>query len=131
MRKRTYLDYLNDILQSIDDVGTFIKGMSFKDFLHDKKTINAVVRSIEIVGEAANHIPKVMRDKTPDVPWREIVGMRNKIVHEYFGVDNEIVWKTAKHYLPKLKSQLATLVKQGHFDKWTGRDNGFSDLRGE
>lgn len=112
MKKREHRDYLNDILESIDDVKSFINGMKFKDFLLDKKTINAVVRSIEIIGEAAKHIPKSVSDKAPDVPWKEIVGMRNKIAHEYFGINIKIVWDTAKHYLPKLKKKVAAIQQQ-------------------
>jgi len=112
MKKREYRDYLHDIIESINDVASFIKGMSYKDFLLDKKTINAVVRSIEIIGEAAKHIPKSVKDKAPDIPWKEIVGMRNKIAHEYFGINNRIVWDTAKHYLPKLRTQMKKLINQ-------------------
>lgn len=99
MRKREHRDYLNDIVECIDDVKSFINGMTYKEFILDKKTINAVVRSIEIVGEAVKHIPKSIRDKAPDVPWKDIVGMRNKVAHEYFGVDIKIVWDTAKNSL--------------------------------
>lgn len=112
MNKREYRDYLNDISLSIKDVKSFIKGMGRNDFLNDRKTVNAVVRSIEIIGEAAKHIPKSIRDKTPDIPWQKIVGMRNKITHEYFGVDNNIVWKTAKHFLPKLGTQISKLIRE-------------------
>lgn len=112
MKKREYRDYLHDIVASINDVSLFIEGMRFKDFLLDKKTINAVVRSIEIIGEAAKHIPKSVKDKAPDIPWKEIVGMRNKIAHEYFGINNKIVWDTAKRYLPKLRTQMKKLIKQ-------------------
>ncbi|KKK82916.1 hypothetical protein LCGC14_2798630, partial [marine sediment metagenome] len=84
MRKREYRDYLNDISESIDDALSFVEGMTFKDFKKDKKTIYAVVRSIEIIGEASGKVPKRVRDKAPDVPWVEMKGMRNKIAHEYF-----------------------------------------------
>ena len=112
MKKREYRDYLNDIFECINDVKSFIDGMTYKDFLLDKKTINAVVRSIEIIGEAAKHIPKSVRDKAPAVPWNDIVGMRNKIAHEYFGIDIKIVWDTAGKYLPKLGKQLAKIARQ-------------------
>jgi uncharacterized protein with HEPN domain len=111
VKKREYRDYLNDILESISDVALFIEDMSYADFSFDRKTIHAVVRSIEIIGEAARHIPKPVKDKAHEIPWKEIIGMRNKIAHEYFGIDNKIVWDTAKRYLPKLKKQLAKLVQ--------------------
>ena len=112
MKNREYRDYLNDIAECINDVKSFTDGMTYKEFSLDKKTINAVVRSIEIVGEAAKHIPKIIRDKAPDVPWKDIVGMRNKITYEHFGVDIKIVWDTAKHYLPKLKKKVAAILQQ-------------------
>jgi uncharacterized protein with HEPN domain len=111
-RKREYRDYLNDIIEAITDVASFIEGMSYKEFLLDKKTFHAVVRSIEIIGEAAKQVPKSVRDKAPDIPWKEMVGMRNKIAHEYFGIDSKIVWDTAKRYLPKLRRQMLLLLRR-------------------
>jgi uncharacterized protein with HEPN domain len=111
MKKRENMDYLNDISESIDDAISFINGMTYNDFILDKKTINAVVRSIEIIGEASKHISKSIRDKTPEVPWVEMKGMRNKITHEYFGIDNKIVWDTINNNLPKLKPQIVELIK--------------------
>ena len=84
--------------------------MRYKEFILDRKTLNAVVRSIEIIGEAAKHIPKTIRDKAPDIHWKEITGMRNKIAHEYFGIDNKIVWDTAKRYLPRLRKQIDLII---------------------
>ncbi|MBF0567159.1 MAG: DUF86 domain-containing protein [Nitrospirae bacterium] len=112
MKKREYRDYLNDIAESIDDAISFIKDMTYKEFITDKKTIYAVVRSIEIIGEASSHIPKLIRDKAPDMPWSEMKGMRNRIAHEYFGIDNKITWDTVEHDLPKLKPQIAELIRQ-------------------
>jgi uncharacterized protein with HEPN domain len=112
MTRREYRDYLYDILQSITDVSEFISGMNYKKFLTGRKTSNAVIRSIEVIGEAAKQVPKGIRDKAPAIPWNEMVGVRNKIIHEYFGVDYRIVRKTAKHYLPKLKTPIVKLIKQ-------------------
>jgi uncharacterized protein with HEPN domain len=112
MKKREYMDYLLDIYNSINDVDSFIKGMTYKDFILDRKTSNAVIRSIEVIGEAAHQIPKNIQDKYPSIPWKEMIGMRNKIIHEYFGINYKIVWKTAKQSIPKLKTQLAKVIKQ-------------------
>ncbi|MBU2439860.1 DUF86 domain-containing protein [bacterium] len=84
MIKRDYGDYIQDILDSIIDIENFIKGMNFEEFTKDRKTINAVVRSIEIIGEATKKIPKSLRDKYPDIPWKKMAGMRDKLIHEYF-----------------------------------------------
>jgi uncharacterized protein with HEPN domain len=85
--------------------------MSYEGFIKDKKTVNAVVRSLEIMGEAAKNIPERLRESYADVPWREIVGMRNKISHEYFGIDLDIVWQSTQEDLFPLESAIRrTLV---------------------
>jgi len=94
MKRRDYRDYLQDILDSIDDIASFVQGMGFEEFKRDRKTINAVVRSIEVIGEASKRIPRGLKTKYKGVPWREMAGMRDKLIHEYFGVDVEILWKS-------------------------------------
>ena len=103
MKKREYLDYIQDILEAINDIENFIKGADFNGFVRDRKTINAVVRSLEVIGEAAKKIPKDIRDKHNEIPWKKMAGMRDKLIHEYFGVDAEMVWKVAKDEIPPLK----------------------------
>lgn len=112
MKKREYMDYLLDIFNSINDIESFIEGMTYKDFIQDRKTTNAVIRSIEVIGEAARQIPKPVRDKDASIPWKDMIGMRNKIIHEYFGVNYKIVWKTAKQSLPPLKAKIKKVIKQ-------------------
>lgn len=111
MKKRDYRDYIKDILISTDEINSFIEGMDFNDFAKDKKTINAVVRSIEVIGEAAKNIPAALRHKYPDIPWKKMSGMRDKLIHEYFGVDIEILWKTAKEDLPALAYSIQKTLK--------------------
>lgn len=103
MIKRVYTDYVHDILDSIDDIEDFIKGMDFNDFKGDKKTVNAVIRSIEVIGEASKKFPKSIKDKHSGIPWKKIGGMRDKLIHEYFGIDLEILWKVAKEEIKKIK----------------------------
>jgi len=111
MKKRDYRDYVDDILNSINDVDKFVGKMEFKDFKEDKKTINATIRSIEVIGEASQKIPKPLKSKFPDIPWDKMAGMRNKLIHEYFGVDIEILWQTIKEDIPSLEP-LIIEVKQ-------------------
>jgi uncharacterized protein with HEPN domain len=87
--------------------------MDLDAFLADRKTIDAVVRNIEIIGEAGNMIPEDFRIQHPEIPWRRIRGMRNRIVHEYFGIDNEIVWNIVVNDLPEMGEWLETVIEAG------------------
>jgi uncharacterized protein with HEPN domain len=111
MKRREYRDYLKDILDSINDIESFVGDMSFEDFKRDKKTIYAVVRGIEVMGEAAKKIPKTLKDKYREIPWKKMAGMRDKLIHEYFGVDVEILWETIKDDLPSIKPLVQELLK--------------------
>jgi len=110
MKTRDYLDYLQDILDSLNDIDNFISGMGQDAFLSDRKTINAVVRSLEIMGEATKKIPESMKKAQPDVPWKRMAGMRDKLIHEYSGVDLEVLWKTVTEDLPPLRSSIQKLI---------------------
>jgi uncharacterized protein with HEPN domain len=112
VKKREYRDYLQDIYDSVNEVATFIEGLAYEDFLKDKKTINAVIRSIEVIGEATKQLPKAIRDKNPSIPWKKMSGMRDKVIHEYFGVDIKTVWKTARKQIPALRGKIFALLKQ-------------------
>ena len=100
--EREYVDYLYDILDAIEKAADFIEGMDFNHFSEDDKTVFAVVRALEIIGEAARKIPPSVRAQYLEIPWREITGMRDKLVHDYFGVDLAVVWKTVKEELGNL-----------------------------
>jgi uncharacterized protein with HEPN domain len=99
-------DYLDDILAAIADVAEFTGDMSYETFAADKKTVNAVIRSLEVLGEAAKHIPTSFRRKHPDIPWSKMAGMRDVLIHDYMGVDLKTVWKVAQERLPELKALL-------------------------
>lgn len=113
--ERILLDYLNDILESISDIREFTAGMTREGFSRDKKTVNAVVRSLEVIGEAAGKIPLRIRDRRPDIPWEEIMGMRNRLIHEYFGVDLDIVWQTIEEDLEALKRAVKEIISEGGY----------------
>jgi len=103
MVKRVYTDYIQDILDSIQDIENFIQEMSYDDFKDDRKTINAVVRSIEIIGEASKKIPKSLMDSRLEIPWKKMAGMRDKLTHAYFGIDLEIIGKVASEEIKQIK----------------------------
>ncbi len=111
-KERILLDYLNDIIESIADIKEFTAGMTRESFSIDKKTIKAVVRSLEVIGEAANKLPDDVRDGYPEISWQEIIGMRNRLIHEYFGVDLDIVWQTIEEDLKPLDNAVKKMVTE-------------------
>ena len=107
---REISDYLDDILTAIVDVEEFTRGMHFETFTEDKKTVNAVIRSLEVLGEATKCIPISFRQKYSDIPWSKMAGMRDVLIHDYMGVDLKTVWKVAQERLPELKPLLEKLI---------------------
>jgi uncharacterized protein with HEPN domain len=103
-------DYLNDILSAIADIEEFTRGMSYETFSTDKKTVNAVVRSLEVIGEATKHIPQSFRKKHSDIPWSKMSGMRDVLIHDYMGIDLMTVWKVVKERLFEVKPLLEGLM---------------------
>jgi uncharacterized protein with HEPN domain len=108
MRDQTL--YLKDILAAIESIEQFVAGMSFEAFQADDKTLSAVVRKLEIIGEATKRVPDEVRLSHPGVPWREMAGMRDKLIHFYFGVDHQLVWKTVKERLPSIKLEIRGIL---------------------
>ncbi|MBI2327191.1 DUF86 domain-containing protein [Candidatus Curtissbacteria bacterium] len=111
MSKKRYRVYLDDILTSVERIKDYTKNLSKEDFLKDLKTIDAVVRNIEILGEAARNIPEDFKEKYPELPWSKMISMRNKVIHEYSGIDLEILWQTVQEDIPSLEDQVKELVE--------------------
>ncbi|MEA3493696.1 MAG: DUF86 domain-containing protein [Candidatus Margulisiibacteriota bacterium] len=101
--KRDYRLYLDDIIEAIGKIEKYTKGLTLDVFREDDKTIDSVIRNFEIIGEAAKNVPESMRKEYPKLPWKEMAGMRDKLIHEYFGVKTDIVWKTIKERLSEVK----------------------------
>jgi len=102
--------YIDDIKKAISKIESYVTDMTFDEFIKDVKTIDAIIRNIEIIGEAARHISHEVRLKYIEIPWKEIIGTRNKVLHEYFGIDEKILWKTIQEDLPLLKEQIENIA---------------------
>ena len=103
---RTYQMYIDDIIMAIDRIFEYTEGYGFIDFKRDYKTVDAVIRNFEIIGEAAKNIPDGVKEQYTDVPWKEMYSLRNRISHSYFGIDYEIIWDIIVNYLPFNKEQI-------------------------
>ncbi|MFH0772083.1 MAG: DUF86 domain-containing protein [Candidatus Omnitrophota bacterium] len=109
---RDYSLYLEDILGAIKAIEGFVKGMEFEDFEADDKTSSAVIKKLEIIGEAAKKMPDSIKKKYPAIPWKEMAGMRDKLIHFYFGINYNLVWKTIKERLPELVPLLKEALRE-------------------
>lgn len=99
--------FIEDILHAIEAIDGFTKNLSFEEFKSDDKTSSAVIRKLEIIGEAAKNIPDGVKEKYQGIPWKEMAGMRDKLIHFYFGIDYNLVWQTIKNRLPEIKKELS------------------------
>ncbi|MFA6171079.1 MAG: DUF86 domain-containing protein [Patescibacteria group bacterium] len=111
MGKRKISPYINDIIESAERILEYGESKSYEEFEVDQKTVDAVERCFEIIGEASKNIPMEIKDKYEDIPWVEIIGMRNMISHEYFQVSLKTVWKTIKEDIPELIELMKKMLK--------------------
>jgi uncharacterized protein with HEPN domain len=108
--ERTFRIYLDDMILAMNRIAEYIENLDLESFINDYKTVDAVIRNFEIIGEASKNIPDSLKDKYKDVPWKEMYYLRNKVSHEYFGIDYEVIYDIAKNHLPKNLFQIQQIV---------------------
>ncbi|MCS7307759.1 MAG: DUF86 domain-containing protein [Aquificaceae bacterium] len=112
MSKRSWKLFINDILESIQKIEKYTDNLSYNEFVADEKTKDAVIRNLEIIGEAARQIPDNIKALTSEIEWSKIIGLRNRIIHGYFAIEYEIIWQIVKKELPSLKTEIQKILKE-------------------
>ena len=112
MSKRSDTDLLDDILICMEKIDSYINGLSYEQFSNDSKTQDAIIRNIEIIGEATKHLSNAIKLRYNHIPWKEIAGTRNRLIHGYFGVNIDIIWEIATVDIPKLKDQIKEIKNE-------------------
>lgn len=124
MSRREDSERLKDIREAIQRVESYVSGLSYEDFLDDTKTQDAVIRNIEIMGEAAKGVSEAVRETLPSIPWHNIAGMRDRLIHDYFGVNLDIVWQVVSEELPQL---VVALMEQVDSSSSAGDEEAAAD----
>lgn len=109
---RDYRVYLEDTLEAIGKIRMYTEDLSLKTFSADPKTVDAVVRNLEVIGEAIKKVPEDIRSKRPDLEWKKIAGLRDILIHEYFGIDVEIIWDIVQSKLPVLEEHVERILRE-------------------
>jgi len=110
--EREFDDYLHDVLDAMEKAQKFVENLTYEEFIRDDKTVFAAIRALEIIGEATKNIPDETRKQNPGVPWKEMAGMRDVLIHDYFGVDMQTVWLTVTEKIPEVKLSLQKLLEK-------------------
>ena len=108
--KRNNTLFLKDIVKAFEYIQNFVEGMTFEEFLRDEKTSSAVIRKFKIIGEAVKNLPEFIRNKYPDIMWKDIYGMRDRLIHGYFGIDYFIVWNSIEFDIPKILFSVSQII---------------------
>ena len=111
MPPRDWRIRIEDIVEAASAIAGYVQGLTYEDFAEDRKTVDAVVRNLEVIGEAARHVPEDVRARFPELPWSDMADTRNVLIHEYFGVDLTILWKTASIDLPAILPALRRVIE--------------------
>lgn len=110
--KRDYRLFLQDILDACRYILEFMEGIGVDEFVIDEKTSSAVIQKFEVIGEATKNIPESIREKHPQVPWKDMAGMRDRLIHGYFGIDYLLVWETVEQNIPTLEFQIRKILNE-------------------
>jgi uncharacterized protein with HEPN domain len=109
--RRDYKLYLHDIIEACHHIQEFVEDVDFERFLDDDKTSSAVIRKFEVIGEAAKNIPEFITEKYPKIEWKDMAGMRDRLIHGYFGVDLVLVWETIKYDVPRIIAVISQILE--------------------
>jgi len=110
--KRNYRLFIKDIIAAMESIEGFVEGMSFEELMQDDKTASAVIRKFEIVGEATKCLPDELKEEHPEIQWKRMAGMRDRLIHAYFGVDYKLVWEAIKAEVPSMKLKLQEILTE-------------------
>ncbi|MBI4162651.1 MAG: DUF86 domain-containing protein [Candidatus Aenigmarchaeota archaeon] len=110
--KKGYTIFIKDIIDSMNRIEEFVSVMTLEELMKDDKTSSAVIRKFEIIGEAAKNVPKLVKDKQTDISWKAMIGMRDRLIHAYFGIDFKLVWLAIKKDIPEIKPKLQKILNE-------------------